>query len=165
MNLLDHAKNIVCNIIAVALAMSVAAVEALLPSRPDWLERINELALQLRSISKGDQPKTKAKPAASAAHGPGKTEAPSAPEMDSDRLLLAYNQLWQFAHAVRSDGLSLDDKFCERVEREWTVTKLLSFVRSADRSLQDRAGNSLEAASTFLAAAASSNDNPSQSPS
>jgi len=45
MNLLDQAKHIVCSIIAVALAMSVATVEALLPSRPDWLERVNQLAL------------------------------------------------------------------------------------------------------------------------
>lgn len=164
MNLLDHAKTIVCNIIAVALAMSVAAVEALLPGRPDWLERVDALALQLRSISKGNQPGTQAKPAASAAPVAGETEAPGTPEMDSDRLLLAYNQLWQFAHAVRSEGLALDDKFCERVEREWTVGKLLSFMRSADRSLQDRAGTSLETASTFLAAAASGNGNPSQSP-
>ncbi len=158
MNLLDHTKNIVCTIIAVVLAMSVAVVGALLPRRPDWLERINGLALQLQSISKGDEPRTKANPAASAAPGPGETETPSAPELDSDRLLLAYNQLWQFAHAVRSDGLALDDKFCERVEQEWTITKLLSFLRSADRSLQDRAESSLESASTFLAAATSSND-------
>jgi hypothetical protein len=161
MNLLDQAKNIVCGIIAVALAMSVAAVEALLPRRPDWLERIDALAIQLRTISKGDEPKTKAKPAAAAASKPGKTEPPGTPEMDADRLLLAYNQLWQFAHAVRSDGLALDDKFCHRVEQEWTVSKLLSFMRSADRSLQDRAGNSLESASTFLAAAASGNETPS----
>ncbi len=158
MNLLDHAKNIVCNIIAVALTMSVAAVEALLPCRPDWLERINELALQLQPVSKGDEPRTKAKPASSAPPGPGDRGVPNALELDSDRLLLAYNQLWQFAHAVRSDGLALDDKFCERVEQEWTVTKLLSFLRSADRSLQDRAESSLESASTFLAAATSSND-------
>ena len=162
MNLLDQAKSIVCNVIAVALAMSVATVEALLPSRPDWLERINELSLQLRSLSQGDEPDVKATP--TAANDPGDaggTEASGIPEMDPEQLLRAYNQLWQFAHAVRSDGLALDDIFCERVEREWTVTKLLSFMRSADRSLQDRAENSLESASTYLAAATASNGNPS----
>ena len=161
MNFLDQAKNIVCSIIAVALAMSVATVEALLPSRPEWLERINELALQLRSISKGEEPKTGARPAATATSAPEKTQTPSVPEMDSEQLLRAYNQLWQFTQAVRSDGLSLDEKFCERVEREWTVAKLLSFVRSADQSLQDRAGNSLESAATYLAAAMPGNENPS----
>lgn len=163
MNPLELAKNIVCSIIGVALAMSVAAVEALLPSRPDWLERINELALQLRSISKDDEPKTAAKPAASAAPDAGKKEDSGLPEMDSEQLLRAYNQLWQFTHAVRSDGLALDDKFCERVEREWTVAKLLAFMRSADQSLQARAETSLESASTYLAAATSGFDNPSQS--
>jgi hypothetical protein len=161
MNFLDLAKIIVCNIIAVALAMTVATVEALLPNRPEWLERINELALQLRSVSKGEEPKTQAKPAAPAASGSGEKEVSSIPEMDSEQLLRAYNQLWQFAHAVRNEGLALDDKFCERIEREWTVTKLLSFMRSADRSLQDRAETSLESASTYLAAAASGDQNPS----
>ena len=54
-----------------------------------------------------------------------------------------------------------DDKFCEQIEREWTVTKLLAYLRNADRSLQDRAEQSLESASTFLAAAASGNEKPS----
>lgn len=162
MNPLEEAKKIVCSIIAVALAMSVAAVEAMLPGRPDWLERVDALALKLRSVAKGDVPKTTAKPGARRA-------APAAPDsghqgssdIDADRLLLAYNQLWQFAHAVRSEGLALDDKFCERVEKEWTVAKLLSFMRSADRSLQTRAETSLETASTYLAAAASGKYNPS----
>lgn len=158
MNLLDLAKNIVCSIVAVALAMSVAAVEALLPSRPDWLERVDALAIQLRSVSKGEKAARRARAAAKAKSQSEQKEASQSPEIDPDRLLLAYNQLWQFAHAVRSDGLSLDDRFCERIEREWTVTKLLSYIRSADRSLQERAGSSLESASTFLAAAASGND-------
>lgn len=162
MTLLDHAKNIVCNIIAVALAMTVATVEALLPSRPDWLERVNELALQLQSVAKGDAPKAKAKRAPPSPDKSGEPEDPATPDIDPDRLLLAYNQLWQFVHAVRSDGLALDDKFCERVERDWSVATLLSYMRNADRSLQDRAGNSLESASTYLAAAASSNDKPAQ---
>lgn len=161
MNFLDQAKNIVCGIIAVALAMSVSAVEALLPGRPDWLERVNELALQLRAVSRGEEPGTEAKPAAPAASDPGEKETTGIPEMDSEQLLRAYNQLWQFAHAVRSDGLSLDDTFCERIEREWTVAKLLSFMQSADRSLQERAGTSLQSASTYLAAATSGNENPS----
>ncbi|MDA0651741.1 MAG: hypothetical protein O3C49_00505 [Proteobacteria bacterium] len=152
MNLLDHAKNIVCGIIAVALAMLVATVEALLPSRPDWLERVQDLALRLKYRPSG---------AESGTPGPEKAETPSGPEMDADRLLLAYNQLWQFAHGIRSKGLALDDKFCEQIEREWTVTKLLSYLKNADRSLQDRAENSLESASTFLAAAASGSEKPS----
>jgi hypothetical protein len=159
MNFVETAKAIVCNVIAVALAMSVAAVEALLPGKPDWLERVNQLALQLRVMAGGDQPDSKpqAKPATPATQrsAPASQTPSSAPDIDPDRLLLAYNQLWQFVHGVRSEGLALDDKFCERVEREWTVTTLLSYMRNADKSLQERAGASMENASTFLAVAAS----------
>jgi hypothetical protein len=161
MNLLDQAKNIVCSIIAVALAMSVAAVEALLPSRPDWLERINELALQLKYRDQGQDRETQQTPAPSKAPKSGDSQETVIPDMDPEQLLRAYNQLWQFAHAVRNDGLALDDKFCERVEKEWSVAKLIAFMRSADQSLQDRAGTSLESASTYLAAATSAGDNPS----
>ena len=161
MNLLDQAKHIVCSIIAVALAMSVATVEALLPSRPDWLERVNQLALQLKYMPKGDGSNEAVASLKSPASEAEKKAASAVPEMDPEQLLRAYNQLWQFAHAVRSDGLALDDKFCERIEKEWTVPKLLSFVRSADRSLQDRAENTLESASTYLAAASISGETPS----
>lgn len=153
MNLLNHAKNFVCGIFAVALAMLVATVEALLPSRPDWLERVQDLSLRLKYRPRGGEPRTTT--------GPEKAEPPSGPEMDPDRMLLAYNQLWQFAHGIRSKGLALDDQFCEQIEREWSVTKLLSYLRNADRSLQDSAEQSLESASTFLAAAASGNEKPS----
>jgi len=171
MNLLDEAKKIVCSIIAVALAMTVAAVEALLPGRPDWLERVEALALRLRSTSRGDAPnktvnksaRRTARQVSTAATDSGQQASSESPDIDADRLLLAYNQLWQFAHAVRSEGLALDEKFCERVEREWTVAKLLSFMRSADRSLQTRAQTSMETASTYLAAATSGNDNPAES--
>ena len=157
MNPLEQAKNIVCSIIAVALAMSVAAVEALLPRRPDWLERVNDLALQLKYRNAEEATDTEA-PRPAAKTKADRDEASDIPDMNTEQLLRAYNQLWQFAHAVRSDGLALDDKFCERVEREWSVSKLLSFMRSADQSLQDRAGDSLESASTYLAAAASGNE-------
>ena len=161
MSLFEQAKHIVCGVIAVALAMSVATIEALLPSRPDWLERINQLALQLKYMPRGDEPKKTATSSNSAESTAATADGPVTPEMDPEQLLRAYNQLWQCAHAVRSDGLALDDKFCERIEKEWTVPKLLSFVRSADRSLQDRAENTLESASTYLAAASISTQNPS----
>jgi hypothetical protein len=160
MPFLEMAKSIVCSIIAVALAMTVAAVEALLPSRPDWLERVNDLALQLRTVSEEPRrPAGRARSTAPAAEEP--TAGEERPGLDTERLLLAYNQLWQFVHGIRSDGLSLDDRFCERVEREWTVSTLLSYMRNADRSLQDKAGRTLETASTYLAAAAAERGKPS----
>lgn len=160
MNFVDTAKSIVCSVIAVALAMSVAAVEALLPSRPDWLERVNQLVVHLRIIASGDQQAEEPVCGAPQSSEADSDSQPMAPAIDSDRLLMAYNQLWQFVHGVRSDGLSLDDKFCERVEQEWTVATLLSYMRNADRSLQEKAGASLESASTFLATATSDSDQP-----
>ena len=126
MNFVDTAKSIVCSVIAVALAMSVAAVEALLPSRPDWLERVNQLVVHLRVIASGEQQAEEPVREAPKSPEADSDSQPMAPAIDSERLLMAYNQLWQFVHSVRSDGLSLDDKFCERVEQEWTVATILS---------------------------------------
>ena len=149
MDFLATARQIVCNIIAVALSMTAAAVESLLPRRPDWIERVEQLAIQLRSISEHSGAGPNA-----ARDGTGPADfAESAEEnlIDTDKLLLAYNQLWQFVHDLRSEGLSLDDNFCERIEREWSVTTLLTYIRNADRSMQEYAGKTLETASSCLA--------------
>ena len=160
MDFLDAARKIVCNIVAVALAMTVSTVEALLPTRPDWLERVNELALQLKTIYEKDRTPPRA---ASVVEEPAEEPAEKRefqPAGDTERLLLAYNRLWQFVQDVRSDGLLLDDKFCERVEREWTVTTLMSYVRNADRSLQEKAGATLDAASVYLASPSPDSNRP-----
>lgn len=157
MSLYELAKQIVCSIIAVALSMTVAAVEGLLPHRPDWLERVEHLAIRLRAIAAGSAP---AAAPASSEEGevrgpdPGLAEDAGSLQIDTERLLRAYNQLWQFVHDLRSEGLSLDENFCERVEREWSVTTLLTYMRNADRSLQEHAGRTLEKAAALLMAAA-----------
>ena len=162
MAMYELAKQIVCKIIAVALSMTVAAVEGLLPHRPDWLERVENLAIQLRALA------AKSAEAAAAAEeeeaeespAPGLAEAAApAPEaeslaVDTERLMLAYDKLWHFVHDLRSDGLSLDDSFCARVEREWSVATLINFMRNADRSLQEHAAAALEAASAYLVSTA-----------
>lgn len=161
----DAAKQIVCNIIAVALAMTVSAVEALLPGRPDWLERVDELAQQLKVVYEKDRDERGRKSAA-ANGGSEPSVAPEAPAVsagdadleraalvaDTERLLKAYNSLWQFVHDIRSEGLLLDDKFCERVEREWSVKTLMSYMRSTDKALQDKASETLDAAVGYMAA-------------
>jgi hypothetical protein len=155
MSLYDLAKQIVCSIIAVALSMTVAAVEGLLPHRPDWLERVEHLAIRLRAVAS----RSTATAGDASPGPPGRDDAAAnaadegeALQVDADRLLRAYNQLWQFVHNLRSEGLSLDESFCERVEREWSVTTLLTYMRNADKSLQDHAGKALETASDVLAA-------------
>lgn len=161
MSLYDLAKQIVCSIIAVALSMTVAAVEGLLPHRPDWLERVEHLAIRLRAIASRST-------ATAAEAGPARpkpddvtanaADEPELLKVDTDRLLRAYNQLWQFVHNLRSEGLSLDENFCERVEREWSVTTLLTYMRNADKSLQDHASKALETAAEVLSAAAQRRD-------
>ena len=72
------------------------------------------------------------------------------------------NLLEQAKNIVRSIfAVALDDKIFQRVEREWSVAKLLSFMRNGDQSLQNCAENSVQTAFTCLAAAVSSNENPS----
>jgi hypothetical protein len=156
MSLYELAKQIVCSIIAVALSMTVAAVEGLLPHRPDWLERVEHLAIRLRAVASRSTA-TASEPRPGQA-GPDDASAnlaeePELLQVDSDRLLRAYNQLWQFVHNLRSEGLSLDENFCERVEREWSVTTLLTYMRNADKSLQDHAGKALESATELLSIA------------
>ncbi|MPY71387.1 MAG: hypothetical protein GEU92_15030 [Alphaproteobacteria bacterium] len=142
MNLYELARQIVCSIIAVALSMTVAAVESLLPHRPDWLERVEHLAFRLKTVRSGDH---KPQPA------PETDEAADRePELDPERLLRAYGELWQFVHALRSEGLSLDEGFCERVEREWSVSTLLTYMRNADRSLQEHASKALDTAALMF---------------
>lgn len=72
--------------------------------------------------------------------------------VNTDQLLLAYNQLWQFVHDLRSEGLSLDEPFCERIEKEWSVSTLLTYMRNADGALQDHAQKAMDSAAGYLGA-------------
>ena len=124
MDVYDAAKRMVCNIIAVALSMTVASVEAILPSTPQWLERVDQLAAQMQTIAHPEQ-KTTMRRHSQNSNADGEEEF----VVNTDQLLLAYNQLWQFVHDLRSEGLSLDEPFCERIEKEWSVTTLLTYMR------------------------------------
>lgn len=150
MNFYELAQRLVTSVIAVALNTTVAVVGRMLPHRPDWLERVDLLAAQFRSVA------TKAADDADKTGKeriePGfKEEAETAPRQESEQLLGAYNSLWRFTQKIREQGLSLDDEFCTRVEREWTTSALLGYLRALDTSLQDEAENALAAAGEFLA--------------
>ena len=47
--------------------------------------------------------------------------------------------------------LMLDAEFCERVEREWSVKTLLSYMLTAERSLKEQAEETQKAAAMLLA--------------
>lgn len=157
MTYLETARSIVCGIIAVALSMTVAAVEGLLSHRPDWLERVENLANTLRAVGRDNAEVARRTPSASSPAVTSPTEGEAQPasddlalDIDQNRLLLAYNELWEFVQDIRSDGLSLDDGFCERIEREWSVTTLLTYLRNADKSLQEHASRKLSDAANLL---------------
>jgi len=148
MTFVATARQLVCNIIAAALSMTVAAVDALLSSRPDLMERVDQLAMQLRANAGETRGGTTS--GAKERQAARTNEPEDGIEIDTDQLLLAYNQLWQFVHDLRSEGVSLDDSFCERIEREWSVTTLLAYFRNVDRSLQENAGKTLSSAAACL---------------
>jgi hypothetical protein len=58
--------------------------------------------------------------------------------------------LLEFTQYVKLRGLMLDPEFCERVEREWTVKTLLSYMISAEKSLKEQASEAHEQAAALL---------------
>ncbi|MDA0664873.1 MAG: hypothetical protein O3B08_18840 [Proteobacteria bacterium] len=132
--------------------MTVAAVEGLLSHRPDWLERVENLAQTLRAVGRDNAAVVRR---SSSSSSPADDQAlpesdDIALDIDQNRLLLAYNELWEFVQDIRSDGLALDDGFCERIEREWSVTTLLTYLRNADKALQEHASRKLADAANLL---------------
>ena len=149
----ELAKRLVCSIIAVALSTTVTIVEGLLPLNPQWLERVSHVAAQLRAIGKGRagqgaEPDTEGDDAESDPDSPP-VHADEVHE-DLQRILAAYQQLWDFVQGLKASGLALDDDFMEKVEREWSVSTLLSYLRTADKTLQDGAAEAQAAAARLL---------------
>lgn len=161
----ELAKQIVCSIIAVALGTTVAIVRGLLPLNPQWLERVAHLAAHFKAIGQGQPPPKNGLTnghhtttnghsdnghAAPSAAATGPAEKPAAPNEDLKKILVAYQQLWDFVQSLKTKGLALDDEFCETIEREWSVSTLLSYMRSADKTLQDSASEVQASAARHL---------------
>ncbi|MBM3488825.1 MAG: hypothetical protein FJX67_19695, partial [Alphaproteobacteria bacterium] len=139
MDVLALARQFVCRLIAATLGTTVSIVEKLLPSRPDWVERIDVLAGQLRAAGA----------AAGAADGAAKKAGDNdpVPSADTARLLAAYETLWAFVQSLQVRGVGFDEKFCDRIKRDWTLPTLISYLRAVDVGLQrDAAKAQLEAA-------------------
>lgn len=142
----ELAKRIVCSIIATALSTSVSIVHGLLPLNPQWLERVSVLAAQLRATSRGRiaDDDDEFEPSF------GLTALDVGGQLDVTKVLAAYQQLWDFTQAIKAKGLGLDEDFCDRIEREWSVSTLLTYLRTADKTLQDSAGEAQQAARRYL---------------
>lgn len=152
----ELAKQFVCMIVAATLSLTVSVVESMLPRRPEWLEKIALLEAQFRAISDGDgsegavqrQAVTGATDQAESGGGPTQADLP----VDLQGLVEGYSKLLEFTQYVKVRGLMLDPEFCERVEREWSVKTLLSYMLSAEKSLKEQASEAHDEAATLLSA-------------
>ncbi len=151
------ARRFVCSIIAASLSLTVAVVERMLPQRSEWLEKITLLEAQFRAIASGgaaqaDTPADETvAPAASAASAASERRiAASDIPVDLQGLIDGYGSLLEFVQYVKVRGLMLDPEFCERVEREWSVKTLLSYMVSAEKSLKEQAAEAHDAAARHL---------------
>lgn len=158
LNLYELAKQIVCSIIAVALNTTATVVRHAIPFRPDWLERVAVLARYFEAAAAGEQDQSPASPgpAPSAEDVPDERAKASPVDVSADivpqmqALLAAYQELWQFSQEVKTRGLAMDDAFCERVEKEWSVKTLLSYMRSAEKAMQQNAEEAQAGARAIL---------------
>lgn len=155
-DLYELAKQFVCMIVAATLSLTVSVVESMLPRRPEWLEKIALLEAQFRSISDGEAADT-ARPGAGgtrSAEQPQATAGQSSTDLpvDLQGLVDGYSKLLEFTQYVKVRGLMLDPEFCERVEREWSVKTLLSYMISAEKSLKEQASEAHDEAAILLSA-------------
>lgn len=162
MDFLALARHFVCMIVAATLSLTVSVVERMLPQRPEWLEKIALLEAQFRALSTGETgaeadtvspASSSPSEATSPPTSPGAPPAPSAAQelpVDLQGLVDGYGKLLAFTQQVKIRGLMLDADFCERVEREWSVKTLLSYMISAEKSLKEQAAEAHEAAANHL---------------
>ena len=153
-DLYELAKQFVCMIIAATLSLTVSVVESMLSRRPEWLEKVVLLETQMCALSKDDE---------GVSSGTGGTAGSSRESGQTDKtgktgdlpvdlqgLVDGYSKLLEFTQYVKIRGLMLDPEFCERVEREWTVKTLLSYMISAEKSLKEQASEAHDQAATLL---------------
>jgi hypothetical protein len=150
-DLYELAKQFVCMIIAATLSLTVSVVESMLSRRPEWLEKVALLETQMRALSKGDEGVGGGAggPAGSSGQSDTTGKAGDLP-VDLQGLVDGYSKLLEFTQYVKIRGLMLDPEFCERVEREWTVKTLLSYMVSAEKSLKEQASEAHDQAAALL---------------
>lgn len=152
-DLFELAKQFVCMIIASTLSLTVSVVESMLSRRPEWLEKVALLETQMRALSQGDdEAVSHPRRAATSAGQPEAAATSDDLPVDLQGLVDGYSKLLEFTQHVKIRGLMLDPEFCERVEREWTVKTLLSYMVSAEKSLKEQASEAHDQAAALLSA-------------
>ena len=144
----ELARQFVCMIVAATLSLTVSVVDKMLSQRPEWAEKVALLETQFRAIAEG----TADNGASTAASAPPAEAANGGPSTgDLQGLVDGYSKLLEFTEHVKVRGLMLEAEFCERVEREWSVKTLLSYMLTAERSLKEQAEETHKATAMLLA--------------
>tara|TARA_R110000868_G_scaffold32036_1_gene116877 strand:+ start:5094 stop:5573 length:480 start_codon:yes stop_codon:yes gene_type:complete len=152
-DLYELAKHFVCMIVAATLSLTVSVVESMLPRRPEWVEKTALLAAQFQALSDGENMSRAGGPEAPEAAGETQGIPPVANlPVDLQGLVDGYSKLLEFTQHVKVRGLMLDPEFCERVEREWSVKTLLSYMITAEKSLKEQAADAHDEAASLLSA-------------
>ena len=160
-DLYELAKQFVCMIVAATLSLTVSAVESMLSRRPEWLEKIALLEAQFQAISDGNGETPRS--GGATVTGPEASGLPQSGDLAGDLpvdlqgLVDGYSKLLEFTQYVKIRGLMLDPEFCERVEREWSVKTLLSYMISAEKSLKEQASEAHDEAASLLSARGGNN--------
>jgi len=108
------------------------------------------LETQMRALSAGDETVSRRTTPAPTGSDSDTTNGQEALPADFQGLVDGYSTLLEFTQYVKIRGLMLDPEFCERVEREWTVKTLLSYMISAEKSLKEQASEAHEQAAALL---------------
>ena len=108
------------------------------------------LETQMRALSAGDETVSRRTTPAPTGSDSDTTNGQEALTADFQGLVDGYSTLLEFTQYVKIRGLMLDPEFCERVEREWTVKTLLSYMISAEKSLKEQASEAHEQAAALL---------------
>jgi hypothetical protein len=145
MDVIESAKRIICQVLAVTLGVTAQTIEKLLPYRPEWLEKIHLLAAQIRPVAYADDDGGTAPVGGTGAAPEGFVDG------ERDRLLAAYACLWDYVQTLKVAGLNLDDTFYERAEREWSVSVLAAYFQSSEKALKTGAARAQGEAAGILA--------------
>lgn len=142
----ELASQLVCATIAAALSTTVAVVRGLLPLNPHWLERVDVMAANLRAVASGADAETP--PPELEAETPEETLTATKEELR--KVLTAYELLWEYVQSLKTKGLGFDEEFRTKVEREWSVSTLLSYITSVEKTIQDSAEEAQASAARVL---------------
>ncbi len=152
----ELARQFVCMIVAATLSLTISVVDKMLSQRPEWLEKVSLLEAQFRAISDGEASDGDARSQSPAVPTPENPEPATELPVNLQGLVDGYSKLLEFTQHVKVRGLMLDPDFCERVEREWSVKTLLSYMVSAEKSLKEQASEAHAEAASLLSARSNS---------